>query len=279
MKKIVLGNGFVANHLPYPIYPNKIEINKNSISKILDSLKADVIINCVGKTGRPNVDWCENNKSETAEANVAFPILLAEECEKRNIHMVHVGSGCIFFGESKNLCKNKDIGWKEDDIANPKSFYSKTKYSCDLAISDFKNVSILRIRMPISEYDTERNLINKLKNYDKIIDIPNSVTFMNDFVNCTNWIINNNKFGIYHVTNPEPLSAATIMTEYSKYVKNHKFKIISEKELDSITLAKRSNCILNSEKLNNNGFFMTPSYEALENCMNNFFKNLKGKNV
>lgn len=279
MKKIIIGNGFVANHLPYSIFPEKIKIDQESVSKFIDTYKPDVIINCAGKTGRPNVDWCETNKEETSLVNVSLPVILAEQCSKRNIQLIHVGSGCIFFGESPNKKENnlqKDSGWKETDFANPQSFYSKTKYACDLAISDFKNVTTLRIRMPISEYNSERNLLNKLKSYESVIDIPNSVTFMNDLVRCIDWCINKSKTGIYHVTNPEPLSAATIMTEYKKYFKSHKFNIISELQLNSITKAKRSNCILNSEKLNSEGFFMNSSYDALESCMKNYIKNVKG---
>ena len=212
---------------------------------------------------------------------MAFPILLAEQCAKKSIHLVHVGSGCIFFGESPNTHKSilqqkivYDYGWNESDFANPKSFYSKTKYSCDLAIQDMDNVSILRIRMPISDKNNQRNLINKLRGYQNIIDIPNSVTFVSDFVKCIDWVIKNKVTGTFHVTNPEPLTAVQVMREYQKHVPSHKFNIISEAELDKLTAAKRSNCILDSTKLNNAGFFLTPTQEALKECMANYIKNL-----
>lgn len=277
MKVLSIGDGFVANHLPYPILKDKIELNSRLVSNLLDVHKPDVIINCIGKTGRPNVDWCESNKEATSLANVAIPILLAEECAKKSIHMIHVGSGCIFFGnspyvETAAMTKAivKDRGWKETDFANPQSFYSKTKYACDLAIGDFSNVTILRIRMPISDRDNQRNLINKLKGYSHVIDIPNSVTFMDDFTRCVEWSIKGSHTGIFHVTNPGYLTAAQIMNEYKKYVKEHSFKIINEDELQKLTAAKRSNCILDSSKLENLGFYMTPSEEALQKCMSNY---------
>jgi UDP-glucose 4,6-dehydratase len=288
MKVLTFGNGFVANHLKYSIFEERLVPDSNFISRILDLHKPDIVINCIGKTGRPNVDWCELHREETASANIAIPVLLAEQCAKRSIYMIQIGSGCIFFGKSPNKepikkydiiigdPPMKDSGWKEEDFANPKSYYSKTKYACDLALGNMSNVATLRIRMPISSKNNPRNLLNKLTGYQKIIDIPNSVTFMDDLERCVDWFIDNKKFysGIFHVTNPEPLTAAQIMNEYKKYVPNHKFEIIDENELDLLTSAKRSNCILNTEKLYNLGFQMMPSEQALKNCMFNYIKNI-----
>ena len=35
------------------------------------------VINCAGKTGRPNVDWCEDHRPETVMSNVVGTITLA----------------------------------------------------------------------------------------------------------------------------------------------------------------------------------------------------------
>jgi 3,5-epimerase/4-reductase len=281
MKICVIGNGFIADHLNYHKFTDYFPVDSSYISNFLDQNKPDVLINCIGKTGRPNIDWCESNKEITTSINVALPILLAEQCAKRSIHMIHIGSGCIFFGQSPNINQSildpkiiYDNGWKETDFANPKSFYSKTKYSCDLAIGDLGNVTILRIRMPISTKNNQRNLINKLRGYQNVINVPNSVTFVEDLVRCIRYVADNRITGVFHVTNPEPLTAADVMKEYKRYVTNHKFNIISEAELDNLTLAKRSNCILDSSKLNTVGFFLRPAQEALEECMTKYLENL-----
>lgn len=268
---IIFGNGFVSSHLPYNKVQDRLEPNQNSIRLLLEKYKPDCIVNAIGFCGRPNVDQCEVEKEKTLIANTVIPTLLATECERLGIHLVSIGSGCIFFGESPNKEDNVDLGWKEDDFANPKSFYSKTKYACDLSISQLKTTTILRIRMPISTKNEPRNFINKVSGYKKIIDIPNSMTMMDDLVRCVDWAIRESKVGIYHVTNPEPISAADAMREYQKYKTDHLFDIIDEIELDKITSAKRSNCILNTDKLKKSGFFMTPSLEALQNCMKLYF--------
>lgn len=285
---MTIGAGFVADHLPYERIPEHIEIDWQKTRALFSHHRPQVLINCIGKTGRPNVDWCEKHQSATAESNIIVPLLLADLCEKFDIHLINIGSGCIYFGQSPhaiNLLKPDldgefvddlnvrsnpiwiDTGWKETDFANPRSFYSRTKYSTDLILGQMAHVTTLRIRMPISDRNVPRNLINKLKGYKQVIDIPNSVTFMNDLTRCIDWAVNKRPGGIYHVANPQPLTAARIMKEYQKYVPDHSFEIINEQQLDQMTKAKRSNCILNTEKLQSAGFQMTNSEEALVSCM------------
>lgn len=299
MKIMTLGKGFIANHLPYEQITEKLIPWQSHVRKTLEHFKPDVLVNCVGITGRPNIDWCESNKSETYIGNVVLPALVGAECEKLEIHHIMIGSGCIFFGKSPNFhCVQNDgsplppqppsqfhgtwmgtflhpgieidDGWKETDFANPQSYYSKTKYSCDLLLGDLKYNTTLRIRMPISPKNEPRNFISKIKGYSKVIDIPNSITMVDDLVRCIDWFANESKFGIYHVANPLPLSAARVMREYQKYNPDHIFEVINESQLDELTLAKRSNCILNTDNLTNAGFIMTPSEEALIDCMKKY---------
>jgi len=282
MKICTIGPGFVSDHLPYEKITDRFDTSSKIIDTWLDIHKPDVLVNCIGKTGRPNIDWCEANKEVTAVTNAALPMLLAEACAKKSIHLVQIGSGCIYFGQSPNTVyflkgttePATDLGWREDDFANPKSFYSKSKYAYDLMLGGMSNVTVLRIRMPISTKNNPRNLINKLRGYKQIIDIPNSMTFMDDLTRCVDWAIKGTHTGIFHVTNPEPITAAQVMTEYQKYDPSHSFEIISEAQLDGLTLAKRSNCIINSDKLKKAGFTMSPSKKALEICMAEYAKNI-----
>lgn len=101
MKIITLGDGFVAKHLPYQRFTKKLPNDDLTFNEwVLDKYEPDVVINCIGKTGRPNVDWCEANKEDTYLANVTLPSVLAGNCLKRNIHFINIGSGCIYFGNS-----------------------------------------------------------------------------------------------------------------------------------------------------------------------------------
>jgi UDP-glucose 4,6-dehydratase len=292
-KVFALGHGFIASHLNYPQIEDRLEPNSQQIKSVLEKYKPDVLINTIGFCGIPNIDQCENEKERTILSNTVIPILLALECSKLNIHLIHIGSGCIFNGPSPNIihvqndgspipdtlsesfmmslpCKTIDLGWKETDAPNPVSFYSQTKAAFDLAggLNDF--TTILRIRMPISPKRTARNFLTKISNYSQLIDRPNSVTFTNDIVRAVDFFIENQKTGIFHLTNPGTLSAAEAMQEYKRYNPEHKFEIISTDQLDKITTAKRSNCILNTDKLNKLGFQMEDAKTALKECMKGF---------
>jgi len=285
MKVMTLGAGFVADHLPYDRVlqgTERAHPNHEDLDFLLSRGKPDVIINCLGKTGRPNVDWCESHKTETYMSNVTMPLMVSEWCENHDVHLINIGSGCIYFGPSPykgHTSYAVDPGWKETDFAKPESFYSKTKYACDMMIGSLPHVTTLRIRMPVTDKNVPRNLITKLRGYNQVIDIPNSMTVMSDLTRCIEWAATNRPGGIYHVVNPQPLTAARIMQEYQKYVPEHQFEVITEAQLDQMTVAKRSNCILNGDKLRAAGFKMSNSEEALEKCMAEYVKDMRRNNV
>ena len=280
---MTLGNGFVANHLPYSKIQDRIPLAPLKIYDLLSFYHPQVLVNCLGTTGRPNIDWCQlpENQAATYMGNVILPALLGEVCGKLGIHLIHLGSGCIFYGTSGNCNQSEpwtDRGWKETDLANPLSYYSKTKYASDLLLGEAKHITTLRLRMPISDQDHPRNLINKLLGYKKVINIPNSMTLMSDLIRCIDWAANNQPGGIFHVVNPEPLTAWQIVREYRKYVPEHRASIMDEDELNDTTIARRSNCLLDGSKLQSAGFSMSNSREGLEKTIAIYVRNLGGNN-
>lgn len=275
MKIIVLGGGFIAGHLNknYTRVSTRVPISELDVKKVIDQSRPDVIINCIAKTGRPNVDWCESNREETILANLTLPSIIAQECNRRGIHYLHIGSGCIFYGKSPS-----PNGWNEKDFANPESFYSKTKYACDLAIQDLENVCILRIRMPVSKNFESRNYLTKIFNYTSILDSANSMTFMEDLTRGVDWAIDKKKYGVYHLTNPEPISAVDFIRQYQEHpvVPKSSFKIINEAELSALTIAPRSNCIIDNSKIMNEGFYIRPSSEQVKEYISAYISNRYG---
>lgn len=273
------GKSFVGNHL-LSNDESYIEIKERiNCSDDLDSIKqkynlkkGDIIINCIGHTGNPNIDSCEKteeSKKKTYDSNVIVPILINSFCDLHSIKMIHISSGCIYYGY-------KEGGWLETDETKPLSFYSQTKYICEKKLTS--SVLIVRIRMPISDLKDNRNLITKLSKYTQLIDAPNSVTFLDDLSAFIKHACLNSLTGIYNVVNDIPLSAADVMSEYKKHIKDHPaFDIISTETLDSITIAKRSNCILNTNKLKSSLFQMSDSKLKLEETIKNYI--LKDKNV
>lgn len=284
-----VGSGFIASHLQYNVIHERVLPNEKQIKELLNWYKPDILINCLGRTGSPNIDWCESNKEETYTANVVIPTMLAHECEKLGIRFIHLGSGCINYGQSPNGRDEMhcllwddaipykvriDTGWKETDITNPLSYYSQTKYECDNNIKDIKNTTILRLRMPISSKKHPRNLLNKLIKYKQVLDEPNSMTFVSDLINAIDFVINKELSGIYNVASPLPLKHSDLLEEYRKYVPNHWYQRISKETLSKMVIAPRSNCILDMSKIQNEGFKFGDTDTLVRECIKNYIKEI-----
>ena len=76
---------------------------QSQVREVLDTIKPTHVINCAGKTGRPNVDWCESHKLETMESNGLGMLVLVTECEKRGVHLSVLATGCMY-SQSSSKC-------------------------------------------------------------------------------------------------------------------------------------------------------------------------------
>jgi dTDP-4-dehydrorhamnose reductase len=246
-KLLIIGNGFIGSKVKSKFCDSTLSSHINSVEDMLNEInthKPRVVINCAGKVGINTIDWCEDNRQETFEGNVLLPLNIARACEQTNTKLVHIGTGCIYDGD------NSGKGFDENDYPNfGGSFYSQTKIMSESLLKDF-DVLQLRIRLPIDSAPGPKNFISKITKYKKVIDIKNSMTYLDDFLTATEILIEKNKSGIYNVTNPGPMSHSEILNLYKEYVdSNFEYETISLEELHSFTKAKRANCILNTEKL------------------------------
>lgn len=265
MQKILLfgAGGYIGGYLQqqYPgvVCPKGDIADRAFVTQVLDQYKPDIVINAAGKTGRPNVDWCEDHKDETMRANVIGPLVLTEECLKRSVYFVHIGSGCIYSGQSP------EGGFTEEMIPNfSGSFYSLTKFTSDLLLQRFQVLN-LRLRMPFDGTLSPRNLIIKLSKYSKVLDEVNSLTYIPDFIRALDALLQKKAVGTFNIVNPEPLSPYQIMQEYAKVVDPaHTFERLTAQTLNTVTKAERSNCTLSGQKLASHGVEMTPSKQALQ---------------
>ena len=267
MKVLLFGaHGYLGEHFRR-IYPDAVEggadiADASAVAARLDAVKPDVIINCAGRTGRPNVDWCETHKEETVRSNVTGPLVLLDECAKRGIYWLHLSSGCVYAGD------NGGRGFTEEDPPNfSGSFYSRSKAWADQVLREFP-VLILRLRMPFDGSENPRNLITKLRGYARVLDEPNSLTYLPDFVDAAVALIGKRATGIYNVVNPGLSSPYAVMAKYREIVDpGHSFERLTAEQLGEVVAAGRSNCILSTEKLEREGIRMRPVEEAVEEAM------------
>ena len=84
----------------FKVFTEFYHIHYNSHS---NPTKNSTIINCAGYIGKPNVDACESNKSDTIMGNVVFPTNLANHCSTNDSTLVQISSGCIYNGYEKKF--------------------------------------------------------------------------------------------------------------------------------------------------------------------------------
>ena len=286
-KVIVLGNGYIGKKLYSYLTSTMTDFDVVTMSKyhysdpallnqdLVNSLKPEFnfceqkwLINCVGYTGKPNVDACESNKQTCWDLNVTFPTILADFCLQNNIKVINISSGCIYDGTK--------IYSEEDDpnfgISNgDSSWYSKTKHAAELCLSAYPNVYTLRIRMPIcNDFNSGKNYLAKLLKYNNLLQETNSKTVIEDLAHVVNRLINIRTVptGIYNCVNPEPLSTKEVTEILDKHgLWNPHWKFINYEQLKDHIIANRSNCVLAVDKSVEYGLQFPSERESLNRIL------------
>lgn len=259
MYTVILGKGFVGNHLSHYFKRNNIEhrifsqseldyTDPNIFKDFLDIHDKDIkwVINCSGYTGVPNVDACEDNKELCYAYNVLYPMQVVKICNQFKIPVIHIGSGCIYSGYDKVYTENDTPNF--GIYSNESSYYSKCKHVFETFAQEF-NCYVLRIRIPFTDVMTRKNYFSKLLNYDTLINELNSVTSLNDFDEfIVRFMAAKPEYGIYNVVNPEPVKAEEVVKILKSYaINNPNWQFIDLKDLN--TKANRSNCVLSTDKI------------------------------
>ncbi|KAK7853039.1 trifunctional UDP-glucose 4,6-dehydratase/UDP-4-keto-6-deoxy-D-glucose 3,5-epimerase/UDP-4-keto-L-rhamnose-reductase RHM1-like [Quercus suber] len=224
---------------------------RSQILADIQTVKPTHVFNAAGVTGRPNVDWCETHKPETIRTNVVGTLTLADVCRENNLLMMNYATGCIFEFDAAHPL-GSGIGFKEEDKPNfTGSFYSKTKAMVEELLREYDNVCILRVRMPISsDLGNPRNFITKITRYNKVVDIPNSMTILDELLPISVEMAKRNCRGIWNFTNPGVVSHNEILEMYKNYIEpNFKWVNFTLEEQAKVIVAPRSNNELDASKL------------------------------
>jgi len=238
------------------------------LKNLLLSSKASYLINATGFTGKPNVDACESAKYECLEGNAVLPGIVREVCEDLKISWGHVSSGCIYSGR-----RNDGKGWTEEDEPNfsfrspPCSFYSGTKALGEEVLEGAENCFVWRLRIPFNHEPSPRNYLQKLLNYENLLEAENSVSHLEEFCQkCIECFTKDVEPGIYNMTNPGSITTRQV-TEWmiKEGLTDKKFKFFNSEEefMTKAAIAPRSNCVLDTTKAEKAGIGMRPVEEAM----------------
>ena len=227
----------------------RIEDRQSVVDDILRS-KCSHILNAAGVTGKPNVDWCEENTHETIRANVTGTLNLCDVARTHKVHVTNFSTGCVFTYDDEHVIGGKSF--TEEDYPNfTGSFYSETKGFLDVMVRVYSNVLHCRLRMPIDvDLQNPRNFITKIANYDKVINIPNSVTVLDELLPMAIDGAVRRLRGVYNWTNPGAISHNEVLELYKEYLHPElSWQNFTEDEQARVIKVPRSNASLCDQKL------------------------------
>jgi dTDP-4-dehydrorhamnose reductase len=243
-----------------------------ALAAFIRDKKASFLINSAGYTGKPNVDACELHKADCLLGNAVLPGRIREACETAGIPWGHVSSGCIYTGR-----KADGAGFCEEDAPNFSfrsdhcSFYSGTKALGEEILADALGVYIWRLRIPFDHNDNPRNYLTKLLRYERLLEAENSVSHLGDFVSsCLDCWQRKLPFGTYNLTNPGAVTTSQVAELLRSHRITDKHFVYFDDESDfMLNAAKtpRSNCVLDTSKLQANQLPMRPVDIALEEAL------------
>ncbi|HYK77194.1 MAG TPA: SDR family oxidoreductase [Daejeonella sp.] len=109
------------------IYAELDVCDAENVRQVLEKYRPDAIIHTAAMT---NVDSCENDKENCWLLNVKAVENLVRECERLNIHLIHLSTDFIFDGE--------DGPYTEEAEPNPLSYYGHTKLEAEKLVQAAK---------------------------------------------------------------------------------------------------------------------------------------------
>jgi len=246
----------------------------------LREIRPEFLVNAAGFTGKPNVDACEIQKAETLFGNSVLPGRIAEACAAAKVPWGHVSSGCVYSGDGPR--GKGDTGFSETDTpnftfrTNNCSFYSGTKALGEEILSNFDNVYVWRLRIPFDNEDGSRNYLSKIMRYQRLLEARNSISQRYEYAQaCLDLWKMRAPFGTYNVTNPGAVTTREVVEHIVKSGvcrKDYKFFSSEEEFMSLAAKTPRSNCVLNTTKLESTGIRMTPVFDAIDQSLANWKK-------
>lgn len=232
--------------------------NERDVEANILRVNPDRCISLIGRTRGGNfltIDYLEQKGKlvENMRDNLWGPMVLAQLCKKHNIHFTYLGTGCIFHYDNDMFQLGSGNGFKESDLPNFfGSSYSTVKGYTDRLMHLLFHESALncRIRMPITPDDSPYNFITKIANYDRVVNVPNSMTVLPELIPLMVDMSAKKVTGTVNLTNPGAISHNEVLGLYQKFVDpEYTWKNFSIEEQDKILLGARSNNLLDTHRL------------------------------
>merc|ERR1712037_276579 len=157
-------------------------------------------------------------------------LYLFESQETPLVLSVSNPSGCIYNYDAAHPPGGKMF--VETDPANfTGSFYNTTKSLAEQMLTGPFDpyVLTLRMRLPCSgDLRHPRNLLTKIKNFSKVVDVPNSITVLPSMLPLMVKMAEQRISGVHNFTSPGAISYLDILKLYRKHVDSARYWTFSQ---------------------------------------------------
>lgn len=213
---------FFPEELHSNLISNLDVLNQDSIINLMDSIRPDAVINCVGLIKQFSGS---NDPLHVLPINALFPHRLAGICGLQGSRLIHISTDCVYSG-SKGM-------YEEQDESDAKDLYGKSKYIGEL--HEYKNSITLRTSIIGHELNSNVSLIDwfllqegKVKGFTKAVfsGLPTVelARLINEYV-----LPNTDLSGLYHVSS-EPIDKYSLLN-LVKNIYSKDIEIIPSNEL------------------------------------------------
>lgn len=171
-------------------------IKRSAISEI-QQRKPERVIHLAAYT---DVDGCESQSEKAYSVNALGTRYVAMACQRLDVPMLYLSTDYVFDG-------TKGTPYYEWDAPNPRSAYGKSKWAGEQEVQrHLTNFFIMRTSWLVGKrgrnfVDTILKLAQERETLEVVNDQRGSPTFTADLAHAIAWLIEQDAFGVYHVTN------------------------------------------------------------------------------
>lgn len=274
MKRVFLGSGKVTSILRRPedvvlSHQEVTILDPDAVFSALAPLSKDTVV--INTAAKINLEWCEANAGMARLVNAVGAQNVGKVCKILGLHLVHISSGCIFDGGEM---PRESFEWS---LPNPACVYAASKTEGDLRLLELGigKLTIVRPRQLISSRPYATNMLTKFASLKsgRFIDIPQSVTCIEDLGLMIDHLIKGKHYGIFNCANDGLLSPYEIACAVRDTIAPglHVERATYAEYLSTIKV-KRVNTILNIDKLCGIGFVPRDAGDALQDCLSSYGK-------
>jgi dTDP-4-dehydrorhamnose reductase len=129
------------------IYENVWADRIETVERIIQKIKPEVVINCIGITKQSDQI---KNIAKSVIINALFPHQLADVCKQKNTRLITFTTDCVFDGQKGN--------YNDIDLPTCHDVYGMTKYLGE--VRDYENVLTLRTSLVGHELNSKLGLLD-----------------------------------------------------------------------------------------------------------------------